>query len=56
MYIIRIFLKKKWNSIATVKKGVFFGIYMVFNYYIIMDSTDYIIYLVREVVFDEETL
>jgi len=37
------------------KKGVFLGINMESNCYIIMDSTDYSIRLVREAVFDEET-
>jgi len=34
------------------KNGILLGINMEYNYYIIMDSTDYNIHLVREAVLD----
>ena len=45
--------KMKFDS--NSKKGVFLGISIESNCYIIMDSKDYSIHLVREAVFDEET-
>ena len=45
--------KKKFDS--NSKKGTFLGLSIESNCYIIMDSNDYSIHLVREAVFDEET-